>query len=521
MRLDDLVQEKYDCMSENDRRIWKYVCRHREECRTMSLHELADACEVSHVTVSRFLRLIGLDGYSEFKTLLKWSSLSQPVFDQHSVEQNSFNLSRTINLIQQMDCTELFDRMTRANRLYAYGSGSVQKASAKVLRDYLILTECLLNVIEGKEECKMAMRQMQPGDVVFLFSLSGENPVMNDYARELRDRGMVLVAICQDGANHLSKLCPFHLPFFTKEFEIGRHGLSYDSSAGMFVIAEMLVLKYAAYQAEQKKQLISMKRQRIRLVATDMDGTLLDDPEKIPEDFTEWVLRHPEIQVVIASGRQYFNLQKLFSEIEDKLIFIAENGGIVIWNQKTVYLDEMAEQDVKQCLDEIRKKENQVIILCGEKSAYMMHASQNAEQNAAYYYEKLTFVEDLTERIPHDRIVKIAVYFEEHDAGENYDRLCGINERIQVSLSGECWIDLSNKTVNKGNALKVIQEKCHISRTESMAFGDYLNDYELLLSCEESYAMENAHPDLKKIAKYIAPSNRDRGVQKTLFSVLG
>lgn len=249
MRLEDLVQENYDRMGANDIRIWKYVCRHQEECRKLSLHQLADACQVSHATVQRFLKLIGMDGYSEFKAFLKWNSLSQPVFDQRSIEENGFNLNRTISFVQQADCSDLFRSMSRAGGVYAYGSGDVQKAAAKVLKDYLILAEQLLHVIEGKEERMMAIQQMRQGDVVFLFSVSGNNPVINDYARELRDRGMILVAICQDGANDLSKLCQHYLPFFTQKIEIGRHGMNYCSSAGMFLIAEIIMLKYTAYLA--------------------------------------------------------------------------------------------------------------------------------------------------------------------------------------------------------------------------------------------------------------------------------
>lgn len=249
MRLEDLVQENYDRMGTNDIRIWKYVCRNQEECRKLSLHQLADACQVSHATVQRFLKLIGMDGYSEFKAFLKWNSLSQPVIDQRSIEENGFNLNRTISFIQQADCSDLFRSMSQAGGVYAYGSGDVQKAAAKVLKDYLILTEQLLHVIEGKEERMMAIQQMQQGDVIFLFSVSGNNSVMNDYAKALRERGMVLVAICQDGANDLSKLCQHYLPFFTQKIEIGRHGMNYYSSAGMFLIAEIIMLKYTAYLA--------------------------------------------------------------------------------------------------------------------------------------------------------------------------------------------------------------------------------------------------------------------------------
>ena len=87
MRLDDIIQENYDRMNANDHRIWRFISQHKDECRQMSLHQLADACEVSQTTVLRFLQMIGMDGYHEFKGFLKWDSLNQPVFSQRSIEQ--------------------------------------------------------------------------------------------------------------------------------------------------------------------------------------------------------------------------------------------------------------------------------------------------------------------------------------------------------------------------------------------------------------------------------------------------
>ncbi|MCI9680686.1 MAG: MurR/RpiR family transcriptional regulator [Lachnospiraceae bacterium] len=259
MRLDDLVQEHYEHMSASDRRVWQYICRHKEECRKMTLHELADACEVSHTTVSRFLQLIGMDGYNEFKAFLKWDSFCPPVFNERSIEENSFNLNRTISSIQQADCSELFYRMEHARGIYAYGSGAVQKSAAKAMKGYLLLAKKLLHVIEGAEERIMAMQQMSEGDVVFLFSLSGNNSAMNEYARKLKDSGMYLTAICQDGANELSKLCHFCLPFFTQKIDIDSHGLSFHSSAGMLLIAEILMLKYTAYQTARHRGALSLE----------------------------------------------------------------------------------------------------------------------------------------------------------------------------------------------------------------------------------------------------------------------
>ena len=65
----------------------------------------------------------------------------------------------------------------------------------------------------------------------------------------------------------------------------------------------------------------------IKLVAVDMDGTLLNSKKEMPEEFIPWVKSHPEIKTVIASGRQYYTLERDFLPIRDNLAFIAENGG--------------------------------------------------------------------------------------------------------------------------------------------------------------------------------------------------
>lgn len=254
MQLETLVHQQYDRMSVSDHMIWQYICHHRQECRNMSLHQLADACQVSHTTVLRFIQLLGMEGFSEFKVFLKWEERKQPVVDVHSIEKNSFNLNRTISLIEKMDCTELFHKLDEAHNIYAYGSGSSQKSAARALKNSFTLEEKLIHIIEGREERNMALRTMHAGDVVFLFSVSGNNPQLNTYAAQLREHQLYLVSICQDGANELAKLCDFNLPFYTEKFEIGRHSLSYYSTAGMFIIAEMLSLKYAAYRAAQEQK---------------------------------------------------------------------------------------------------------------------------------------------------------------------------------------------------------------------------------------------------------------------------
>ena len=78
-----------------------------------------------------------------------------------------------------------------------------------------------------------------------------------------------------------------------------------------------------------------------------------------------------------------------------------------------------------------------------------------------------------------------------------------------------------NLGVNKGEGLKQIQKKMGIKREESAAFGDFLNDIELLESVENSYAMENAHERCKESAKFIIGSNNDYAVTREIRRMFG
>ena len=61
-----------------------------------------------------------------------------------------------------------------------------------------------------------------------------------------------------------------------------------------------------------------------------------------------------------------------------------------------------------------------------------------------------------------------------------------------------------------------LQNELSFTYHETMAFGDYFNDLEMLQASFHSYAVENAHEGVKKIARFRAPSNQDKGV----FSVI-
>lgn len=254
----------------------------------------------------------------------------------------------------------------------------------------------------------------------------------------------------------------------------------------------------------------------IRLVATDMDGTLLNSRKELPPDFETWVETHPQIRVAIASGRQYYTLYDNFGKIRERLLYIAENGALVFENGAALYRNVMEASDVLECLRVTSGLPGVSPILCGVRSAWMAHAPEAVEREAKMYYRRLEFRETLESVVGEDDIVKVALYIENRRAADTVAQFRVLEPRLKPVVSGADWIDLANASVSKGAALRSIQERYDISPAECMGFGDYMNDYTLLQSCGESYAMANACDGIREVARHVTASNDEDGVMKVL-----
>ena len=101
-----------------------------------------------------------------------------------------------------------------------------------------------------------------------------------------------------------------------------------------------------------------------------------------------------------------------------------------------------------------------------------------------------------------------------------YPQIREIASHLQLDLASEYWVDIVSAGVTKGTAVKKLQQLMHIRPEECMAFGDYMNDAEMLASVYYGYAMGNAHPDVKKAARFEAPKNTENGVMEVIKKML-
>ena len=264
----------------------------------------------------------------------------------------------------------------------------------------------------------------------------------------------------------------------------------------------------------------------IRLIACDMDGTLLDDDDAIHDEFWPLIetLYARGILFCPASGRQYSSLLNRFEPIADDLIFIAENGTYVIQRGVELSSDPLDLDDARTMIRvarELKAKHPGVnVVLCGKRSAYVESTDQGfIDEEVAKYYLKLEIVDDLL--TVEDDILKVAVFAYQSSERITYPAYERFAATHQVVVSGQHWLDVMAPSVNKGAGIRHIQQSLGITPEQTMVFGDFLNDLEMMDQARYSFAMANAHPQLKARANFLAPGNTDNGVVRTIKAVLG
>lgn len=264
-----------------------------------------------------------------------------------------------------------------------------------------------------------------------------------------------------------------------------------------------------------------MDYSEIKLVVTDMDGTLLNSKGDVSPEFYSLFkkLRKENILFAIASGRQYYSLTDKLKDIKDELIFIAENGAIVIENEKQLHIQPMLPEMAHNLIRKVKEIGGKHLILSGPNIAYIEGTNPEFLKEVSKHYKKYEVVDDLT-KVKLDQYLKITICDLTGAEENTYPFVKDLKDNFQVKLSGKIWIDFTHKLAEKGNALKKVQEIKGIAPEDTMTFGDYFNDIELFDHSKYSFAMENAHQEVKKAANYETKSNDENGVEFVLESLL-
>ena len=259
----------------------------------------------------------------------------------------------------------------------------------------------------------------------------------------------------------------------------------------------------------------------IKLIATDMDGTLLNDNGIINEKMFDLIhdLNDKNIKFAAASGRFYSQLSKNFEKVNTDMIFIAHNGALVKYNNKgeTLYSNSIDKKLIASVIN-LNPELGEELFLAAENEAYIVNPSNDMLNKFTLFEVPAVILKSFSEiKTP---IYKLTYYMAHGVNSSIVDYLKeNLNDKLEFVVSGDKWIDIMNKGISKGNALKILQEKFTINKKNTMVFGDYYNDLTMFKAAHHSYAMENSPEDVKKHANFIAESNNEDGVYNVIVTL--
>jgi Cof subfamily protein (haloacid dehalogenase superfamily) len=263
-----------------------------------------------------------------------------------------------------------------------------------------------------------------------------------------------------------------------------------------------------------------MDLSQIKLVASDMDGTLLNSNHEVSNLFLELFKEFKKYNIlfVAASGRPYYSIIEKLHSIKDDIIIVAENGGIVIEKDKLLLSTPIKKEYLSEVETLINSHQHIHPVFCTKLKAYFKNTSAVLIKLLMEYYPNFQVIDSIDE-IEED-IIKIALYHDIDSEKFIYPHFKHLKPNYQVKVSGKHWVDLSDNSANKGYAIELLQKAYNISPNETLVFGDYYNDIEMLKLATYSFAMENAHESVKKIALYETKSNNELGVEMILEKLI-
>lgn len=260
---------------------------------------------------------------------------------------------------------------------------------------------------------------------------------------------------------------------------------------------------------------------KIKAIAVDLDGTLLNSNKKI-SDINKKVLKEFEkrgVKVFIVTGRTYISAKPYAEELDIDSSIIAYNGAKVVdyKNNKILFNLPLNEEYSKRVI-KLGKSRGFHINLYQDNKWYV----EDIDNEETKYYANhtgLTPVQKSFDDFDNYFMTKISI--QDMRSSEEFDEFCYeikklFGKEVYTAKSQTFLFEVLNKEVNKGIVLEKVLKSHRISTDECVAFGDADNDIEMLQAVKYGVAMGNASLELKRLVNYVTDTNDEDGVARFL-----
>ena len=265
----------------------------------------------------------------------------------------------------------------------------------------------------------------------------------------------------------------------------------------------------------------------IKIIATDMDGTLLDPQGQLDLPRLEKILDQLDqrgIRFVIATGNEVHRMRQLLKYLVERVVLVVANGARIFENDELLQAQTWDDAMVDRALDHFKGRECQdQFVVTGMNGGFVKEGTVFTEldkfmtpEMIEKLYQRMNFVNEFDSNL-FGGVLKMSMVVGEERSDSVLQEINDLFDgHVRAVSSGYGCIDILQDGIHKAWGLEELLKRWNLKPEQIMAFGDSENDIEMLELAGISYAMENAEEAVKRVATKVAPPNSQSGVYKVL-----
>ncbi|GIN71940.1 phosphatase [Bacillus sp. J14TS2] len=246
----------------------------------------------------------------------------------------------------------------------------------------------------------------------------------------------------------------------------------------------------------------------------DIDGTILKPDHTYDPSTKEAIgqVQKKGLEVFLATGRPLHEIRDLAMELNVHS-FIGYNGALALYKEEAAVNEPMKKETVLQFLEIARKNDHEMVLYTSEKNYFTSIDTPVVQHFIEMFQLKQNelFTEEVADQILGATLINLTA---EDQKLYHFDPTYHLSQ-VNVEALLHCY-DVIRDRVNKGGAIHKVLEVLKIPKENAIAFGDGMNDKEMLQAVGEGFAMGNAHPDLYQYAKHKTTSVTESGIANGL-----
>lgn len=268
--------------------------------------------------------------------------------------------------------------------------------------------------------------------------------------------------------------------------------------------------------------IIQEEKMDIKLVAIDLDDTLLDSGLKIADECAKAIqaVREKGIIVTLATGRMFSSALPYAKELKVDVPLITYQGALVknSESEEVIYFQPVPSDLAKEVISFFRTAQVHYHSYFDDK-LYMESLTEQGLTYANLVGVEAHLTKDLLQDVVEKEALKIMAVIE--NEALLLDLELALKQRygtkLNITRSKPHYLEISNNKANKGDALAVVANHYNVKREEVLAIGDSYNDLDMIEWAGIGVAMGNARNVVKEAADYVTKTNEEHGVAEALY----